>query len=374
MSGQLHIFSGSDNFSIKESVTKFIRKLCGDSPEDNPALEIIRGDSDTEKYDALLDQLINSVTTPPFLTPEKIIWLRHFDKFDAAFAESSDKKRKNRLEYLAGLFKDGIMDAITVVIDGPGIDRKRTFYKVCAAVCKENGSLNWFDKIDPKARDFGVAMTRRVQDMCAAENKRIAPDAATFLAETSAGDLPRLRNELDKLLAYTEGQPGITLADCHAVCTVTPEALSWEFSGALAERNAPKAIALIPAIIGTLEQGSSGKVELAILGAVSSEFKKLLTLKCEGERYSIPNNASPSFFESLFADLKSQGVKNSFVSLHPFRAFKMWGNVKRFTPQEMADVFDAIFEANRAIVTGSDARRCLENLAIRIAGPAKKRG
>ena len=95
MSGQLHIFSGSDNFSIKESVTKFIRKLCGDSPEDNPALEIIRGDSDTEKYDALLDQLINSVTTPPFLTPEKIIWLRHFDKFDAAFAESSDKKRKN---------------------------------------------------------------------------------------------------------------------------------------------------------------------------------------------------------------------------------------------------------------------------------------
>ena len=81
------IFSGSDNFSIKESVTKFIRKLCGDSPEDNPALEIIRGDSDTEKYDALLDQLINSVTTPPFLTPEKIIWLRHFDKFDAAFAE-----------------------------------------------------------------------------------------------------------------------------------------------------------------------------------------------------------------------------------------------------------------------------------------------
>ena len=159
MSGQLHIFSGSDNFSIKESVTKFIRKLCGDSPEDNPALEIIRGDSDTEKYDALLDQLINSVTTPPFLTPEKIIWLRHFDKFDAAFAESSDKKRKNRLEYLAGLFKDGIMDGITVVIDGPGIDRKRTFYKVCAAVCKENGSLNWFDKIDPKARDFGVAMT-----------------------------------------------------------------------------------------------------------------------------------------------------------------------------------------------------------------------
>ena len=54
--------------------------------------------------------------------------------------------------------------------------------------------------------------------------------------------------------------------------------------------------------------------------------------------------------------------------MHPFRAFKMWGSVKRFSPREMADVFDAIFEANRAIVTGADARRCLESLAIRIAG------
>lgn len=373
MGGQLHIFSGNDDFSIKENAAKLIRKLCGDSPEDNPALEIIRGDSDTEKYDELLDQLINSVTTPPFLTPDKIIWLRHFNKFEDAFSEPSDKKRKSRLDHIAGLFKEGLMDNITVVIDGPGIDRKRVFYKTCAAVCQDGGgTMNWFEKIDPKARDFGASMTRKVQEMCAESGKKISPDAATFLAETSGGDLPKLRNELDKLFAYTAGCPEITLPDCHAVCTVTPEALSWEFSGALAERNAAKAISLIPGIISTLEQGSSGKVELAILGAVSSEFKKLLTLKCEGERYSIPNNASPAYFENLFADLKSKGVKNSFVSLHPFRAFKMWGNVKRFSPPEMADVFDAIFEANRAIVTGSDARRCLESLAIRIAGRAQK--
>lgn len=34
---------------------------------------------------------------------------------------------------------------------------------------------------------------------------------------------------------------------------------------------------------------------------------------------------------------------------------------------------DAIFEAIRAIVTEGVVRRRLENLAIRIAGPAKKR-
>ena len=49
------------------------------------------------------------------------------------------------------------------------------------------------------------------------------------------------------------------------------------------------------------------------------------------------------------------------------------GNEKCFTPQKMADVFDAIFEAIRAIVTEGVVRRRLENLAIRIAGSAKKR-
>ena len=49
------------------------------------------------------------------------------------------------------------------------------------------------------------------------------------------------------------------------------------------------------------------------------------------------------------------------------------GNEKCFTPQKMADVFDAIFEAIRTIVTEGVVRRRLENLAIRIAGPAKKR-
>ncbi len=369
MSGKLHIFSGNDDFSIKENVNRFIRSLCGESPEDDPSLEIIRGDSDTERFDQILDSLINSVTTPPFLTPEKIIWLKHFNKFEDAFGEKSDKKRKSRLDFIAGIFKDGLMDGITVVIDGPGLERKRTFYKTCASVCEAGGgTMNWYEKIDPKARDFSVSMTRKAQELCAQEQKKLSADAAAFLAETSGGDLLKLKNEIVKLVAYAGEKPVISLEDCHAVCSVTPEALSWEFSGALAERNAAKAIALIPGIVSTLEQNSSGKVELAIVGAVASEFKKLLTVKCEGERYSIPPNASPNYFESLIAELKGKGVKNSFVSLHPYRVFKMWGNARRFSPAEMADVFDAIFEANRSIVTGADARLCLENLAVRIAG------
>lgn len=369
MSGKLHLFSGTDDFSVKENVNRFIRSLCGPSPEENPSLEIIRGDSDTQRYDELLDELINTLTTPPFLTPEKIVWLKHFNKFEDALAEKSDKKRLSRLDHIAGIFKNGILDGITVVIDGSGLDRKRIFYKTCASVCEAGGgTLNWYERIDPKARDFGASMIRRAHAITEEEKKKLSPDAASFLAETSGGDLLKLKSEIVKLVSYTGERSNITLDDCRAVCSVTAEALSWEFSSALAGRDASHAISLIPGIVSTLEQGSSGRVELAILGSVASEFRKLLTVKCEGERYSIPGNASPNYFENLFSDLKAKGVKNSFVSLHPYRAFKMWGNASRFSGEEMADIFDAIFDANRSIVTGADPRRCLESLALKIAG------
>lgn len=373
MAGKLHLFSGNDDFSIKENANQFIRSLCGPSPEEDPSLEIIPGDSDVMRFDELLDQFINALTTPPFLTPRKILWLRHFDKFEDALAEKSGKKTVSRLDHIASLFKQGIMDEITVVIDGPGLDRKRVFYKNCAALCESgNGSLNWYEKIDPKAKNFSASMIRKAHEIAQEQQRKLAPDAASFLAETSGGDLLKLKNEIIKLVTYAGDRNTITLDDCREVCPVTAEALSWEFSSALAERDAVRAVRLIPRIISSLEQGSSsGRVELAILGAVSSEFRKLLTVKCEGERYSIPANASPAYFENLFGELKAKGIRNSFVSLHPYRAFRMWGNAGRFADREMADIFDALFEANRAIVTGSDPRRTLESLAFRIAG--KKR-
>ena len=375
MPGDLHIFSGNDDFSIKENANQFIRTLCGPSPEEEPSLEIIPGDSDTLRFDELLDQLINSLTTPPFLTPRKIIWLKHFNKFEDALAEKSTKKTTSRLDHIAELFKQGIMDGITVVIDGPGLDRKRVFYKTCAAVCESGkSSLNWYEKLDPKNKNFSASMIRKAQEIAQEQQRKLSPDAASFLAETSGGDLLKLKSEITKLVTYAGDRNMITLDDCREVCPVTAEALSWEFSSALAERDAVRAVRLIPRIIASLEQGSSsGRVELAILGAVASEFRKLLTVKCEGERYSIPANASPGYFENLFSDLRAKGIKNSFVSLHPYRAFRMWGNAGSFSAEEMADIFDAVFEANRAVVTGSDPRRVLENLAFRIAGKKRSR-
>ncbi len=140
---------------------------------------------------------------------------------------------------------------------------------------------------------------------------------------------------------------------------------------ALAAKNAAKALSLIPGILETLEQergASGGRGELALISAASSEFKNLLSAKCEAERYSIPPRANADYFYNLFDSRKGAENNSSFFSLHPFRAFKLWENSARFTDEEISRAFGAIFSANKQMVTGGDMRLALENLVIKIAG------
>ena len=164
--------------------------------------------------------------------------------------------------------------------------------------------------------------------------------------------------------------PVITLEDCLQICSRNTETLSWEFSSALASKNAAKAISLIPGICETMEQerGSGARPEMAIVGAANSEFQRLLSAKCESERFRIPKNANADFFYSLFESQKGSGGRNSFFSMHPFRAYKIWENAMLFSDREISEAFEAIFEASKQMVTGGDPRLALENLVMNIAG------
>ena len=372
--GKLYLISGNEDFSVKERAVELIVSLCGENPEDNTALEIIRGDDDSEKFGPVLERFIATLETPPFLSPEKIVWLKHFNKFEDALAESSNKKKKSHIDILGDFLKEELPPepTLTVIIDGTGLDRRKGFFKICEKVCKETGgALEWFEKNDPKAKGFAQILHRKIREVMSQNNKRLDEQAVSFLAETIGGDAARLKNELDKLISFSGENTMISLEDCLRVCSRNTETLSWEFSSALASRNAAKAISMIPGIIETLEQergSSGGRAELALISSANSEFKNLLSAKCEAERFSIPAHANADYFYSLFESRKGAENNSPFFSLHPFRAFKLWENSKRFTDVEISRAFAAIFTANKQMVTGGDMRLALETLVIKIAG------
>ena len=371
--GAFYLISGNEDYAVKERANEMMRALCGDPPEDNPSLEIIRGDSDNEKAPQVLDKLLLSLDSPAFFSSEKIVWLKHFLKFDEAFSEPSTKKKPSRIDRLTAFLQDGIPPDSTLVIDGPGLDRRKAFYKIASAVCgSSGGKLEWFEKADPKTKGFARMLTRRIQSIGMDRGKRIEDPAASFLAETIGADEARLGPEIDKLLTYAGSNPVVTLADCREVCSRATETLAWEFSSALVERNPRRALELIPNIIEHLEQDrGASKPEIVLIYSVMSEFRNLATVKCEGLKLGIPEDASSDYFYRMNERYKQSPppVKSPLFSLHPFRAYKAWENARRFTDRELVLAFRALVEANRAIVSSvGNARIALELLTIRIAG------
>lgn len=371
--GKLFLISGTEDFTVKERSLELIASLCGDDPETNTALEIIRGDDDTEKFAPVLERFLSALETPPFLSPEKFVWLKHFNKFEEAFAEgASSKKKKSRMDLICDFLKEGLPRELTVIIDGTGLDRRKAFFKICEKVAKEtSGAVEWHEKADPKVKGFARILHQKVREMMSAFDKRIDEQGAAFLAETIGGDAARLKNEIWKLVSYLGDRPQAALEDCLNVCSRSTETLSWEFSSALAAKDGRKALGLIPSILETLEQekgSSSSRAELALISATNSEFKNLLSAKCESERFRIPARANADYFYNLFESRNKEEYSSSFFTLHPFRAFKIWENSRNFTEEEIAKAFGAIFQANKQMVTGGDMRMALETLVIRITG------
>ena len=352
------MISGNEDFSIKERANDLVRELCGEIPEDEAGLEIIRGDTENEKFTVAFDSLLDTLATPSFLSSSKVVWLKHFTKFDDAFAEPSTKKKKSRIDLLSDFLKDGLPDDVTLIIDGPGLDRRKAFYKLCEKTCDSSGGeLFWFEKTDPKAKGFEAQLIRKIKEQVLNAGFRIDDSAVSFLIETIGADTARLKNEMDKLICYKGNDRGeISLADCYEICSRSSETLAWEFSGALAERDASKALSLIPGIIESMEQekggSSSSRPEMAIVSAAHAEFQRILAVKCVGQEFGIPDRASPDFFYKLVDEQKDQPEKNPVLSMHPYRVFKIWENAVRFSNMEIVRAFKVLSETNMAMISG----------------------
>ena len=66
--GRLVIISGDDDFAVKERARAVAGELAGGEFEENPAVEIIAGDGEELKPDAVVARFLDALRTPPFLS------------------------------------------------------------------------------------------------------------------------------------------------------------------------------------------------------------------------------------------------------------------------------------------------------------------
>ena len=354
----LYLISGTDQFIIRKKASEMLEALCGHPPEENPNLEIVHGDSSDRKPYEMIKEIIGSINTPAFFGDKKIIWLKRFDFTQV----SKSKPLKDSIDNLVKLLKKGVPDDIILVIDGIGVDRRSALFKVC----QKSGEIFHFEKVDSaKDRNWEKSMYAKVMQTCQDLEISIAPDAARFLAETAGTDTGRVVSEIQKVSAFAYPRTNVTIDDCRAICSVTPEAAGWAFANALGDKNLTRALDSLNTLFNNKSFG------IAVLYSVISLFKDLISIKTAAEKLSIPPNINSNGFQSKLASIHPQ-LKESLnghmiLKSHPYRAWMLFMQSAKFADAKLAKILTELLKVNRQLVSGGcDQRIALELLALKI--------
>lgn len=353
----LYLISGNDEFTIRKKASEVLNSLCGIPPEDNPNLEIIHGDSTELKAYDMINEIIGSVNTPAFFGDKKIIWLKRFD-----FSQiSKSNNNKEAVKSLVQILKNGIPEDIILVMDGTGLDRRSALFKAC----QQTGEVFHFEKVDLKNRDWEQNIRARIMSESKQRGYSIAPDAALFLTEISGTDTGRVVSEIEKLGAFVYPRNNITIEDCKAVCSMTPEAAGWAFADALSERNMVKALDTLNVLFNNKSYG------IQVLFSVINRFQEMISIKTAAQKLEIPKNAQYTGFksrvENIHPQLKESLKGHMILKLHPYRAWMLFSHSAKFADAKLAEILTEILKVNRQLVSGGcDERIALEMLAFKV--------
>lgn len=350
--GRLQLICGDDEFAVKERARAAAAALGGAAPEENPALETVPGDSDELKPDAVIGRFLDALRTPPFLCDSKLVWLRHCRDLDGMF--SAKEPSPGAAEALS-LLTSPLPPEVSVLIDGGPCDQRKGFFKAMKNAGAEIEVLN-----AARAGDRRAAENRQysIRELAREFGKEIAPEAARFLGETLGGDSGALYHELEKICCYAGEAPKVTLSDCQAVCSRTPETVGWEFTGAIAERNPARALSLLDILL------RQGEPEMRLLAMLSGEFQKQIQTRLALRQLGI-GRVTPRTFDSVPDDIRERYPQNPLLKMHPYRAFKTCEAAMKFSDAELAAHLERIRDAARALVSGGGDRRIvLEQLVL----------
>ncbi len=364
--GRYILVSGNDDVSVKARARSVMEELCGSSYESDDSLELIPGDADKLKPASILSSLIDSIMTPPFLSAEKKIWLKNFP-FDLMSKMEKSKDFEEAFDKVRELLSEPLPDYLTVLISGSGLDRRSSFYKMS----QKKAELHYLQKIDSSSKNWQEELKGFIYDYLQSKGATISRDAMSFLSESVGTDSGRIRNEIDKLLAFVHPSKEIGLDACRKVASRTPEAGAWEFSNALLSRKLESAFEAIAVSLDS-NRGS----EMAILYSALGSLRSLSAVKVAGKIMGLSPNAQypavKSALEGLSEEKKAE-IGTSIANMNPYRFYMLLKDSSRFSDSEIPHVVSELLRANKSMVSGSvlTQRAALEQLAIRVCRQSK---
>lgn len=219
----------------------------------------------------------------------------------------------------------------------------------------EKGGANWLARIKgaitPACRlvvygDADADPLLFVRDLTREAGKAISRPDATLLVELVGPNLGQLQQEVAKLAVYV-GAGEITADAIRACCSAVADPIVWSLTGALAERDAPLALASLQRLQEARENAD------AMLGAIASQLRRLL----------------------IAGQMLAAGHADREVMAATKIPAHVWGRVRGCLPQDPANLHRHLANAQRAMhrhPAGAD--RVLEAFVLDLLAPERAAG
>ncbi|HVO57066.1 MAG TPA: DNA polymerase III subunit delta, partial [Dongiaceae bacterium] len=176
------------------------------------------------------------------------------------------------------------------------------------------------------------------------QNVSFEAGAAEELAECVAGDLQRLKTEIDKLVTYAGDRKSIRREDVALMVISERAATVWEMADLLATRQPKPALDFLDRLL------RDGEEPLSMLGAMAWMYRKLIEA----------------------SELRSGGWHAArTLQMSPERADAAIHNARRISRPRLLAGLGALQRADDRLKHGGDSTRAvMEFLIAELAGPA----
>ena len=215
------------------------------------------------------------------------------------------------------------------------VDKRNRMYKVTSQlgyICEMNG---------PEEKDLRIFIATRLKK----DGKNITGNDVDYLLDTVGADMLNISNEIEKLVAYTNGRDVVTRTDIDAVCVQQISGKIFQLTEAIAMRDKRLALSHYNTMVQMREK------PLSILFQIIRHFNFLLQTSELLSRGTVNNNALAAAME-----LKS-----------PFIAGKYAKQCRNFTKQTLLDAVVYGTELEAQVKTGQiNERIAVEFLLVKL--------
>ena len=364
MADNVYFYYGNDEYLVGHNARQKVNALC---PEAEQALSLEVIDGAASKIDdavAAIDQCIGGFRTVGLFGGKKVVWFR-----DASFLTNKvimkNEKVKRLLGELASDIRAGLADDQFLIMSAPGIDKRSAFFKAV----KESGDITEYDipERDYEARPLAL---KRAASLFKREGFTITSDATDAFIEKTGFETRQIMNEVEKMVLYKGAEKNVTAADVQIITSASGEAISWDFTDAVAERKLGVAISLFRQLI--FQKESPVRLIIGIEGLFQNllRFKEYMDagwLRMNGNRIQWSTDAELDDYFSGMADDPRK--------MHWFRASKFANQAMAYSAVSLAARKKLVVDTHeRMLSAGSIPHELmLETMLAKLCAPKPRR-